>query len=106
MVSEQHREAMRKYEQTEKGKATRYKIMRRYDKTHRLENKARQYIRSAIFRGKIKRPTICENCGGNSQIQGHHADYSKPKEVQWLCRKCHRDADADRELKTSKCPLS
>lgn len=55
-------------------------------------------VRDAIKRGELARPDECSKCGatpkrrsdGKSAIQGHHADYSKPLEVEWLCSKCHR----------------
>src|SRR6266851_7628737 len=33
----------------------------------------------------------CEICGV-TPAQGHHEDYSKPKEVRWLCRQHHGEA--------------
>ena len=32
----------------------------------------------------------CERCGATQFIDGHHDDYSKPNEVRYLCRRCHR----------------
>ena len=41
--------------------------------------------------GAITRPTVCEKCGRQPKrhLDAHHADYSKPFEVGWLCRACH-----------------
>lgn len=55
-------------------------------------------VRDAIKRGRLVRPAKCERCGatpppaqdGRSQIQGHHHDYSKPLDVEWICQACHR----------------
>lgn len=36
-------------------------------------------------------PGQCQLCGEKElKIQGHHFDYSKPLEVTWLCRECHK----------------
>lgn len=55
-------------------------------------------VRVAIERGHLVRPAACEKCrrvpplakDGRSNIHAHHADYSKPLDVEWLCAKCHR----------------
>ncbi len=40
---------------------------------------------------KLKAPKICSKCGRSDLgIDGHHWDYSKPLEVEWLCDKCHK----------------
>lgn len=34
-------------------------------------------------------PQPCQVCGRTDDVEGHHPDYSKPLEVQWLCPKHH-----------------
>ncbi len=56
-------------------------------------------VRQAIKNGDLVRPDRCSKCGhapglskaGSPMIHGHHDDYSKPLDVQWLCPKCHRE---------------
>jgi hypothetical protein len=52
--------------------------------------RAKRALNKAIFMGKIKKPTKCQECGWEpGLIHGHHEDYSKPYDVIWLCRLCH-----------------
>jgi hypothetical protein len=53
----------------------------------RKKHNARAYLREYIKRGKIVRKP-CEVCG-ELKSEPHHADYDKPLEVIWLCRKHH-----------------
>ena len=49
-------------------------------------------VELAVEKGILIRPVHCEKCGtADSKINGHHADYNKPLEVDWLCSKCHFD---------------
>jgi len=52
--------------------------------------KAQNRFGYAIERGKIVRPDVCSACGKVCKPDGHHEDYSKPLEVMWLCRSCHK----------------
>lgn len=52
--------------------------------------KAQYTVKNAIRDGLLQKSPFCEECGlVKSNIQGHHADYSKPLEVNWLCKSCH-----------------
>ena len=50
---------------------------------------AHSIVREALKRGRLVRPSTCAECGREAKLDGHHADYSKPLDVTWLCRKCH-----------------
>lgn len=54
--------------------------------------KARQCVQDAVKSGKLQKPSKCESCNREfpkKKLQGHHADYSKPLDVKWLCTDCH-----------------
>ena len=53
------------------------------------KRRAHNLLWKAILKGQIVKPKICEKCGKEGRIEGHHADYSKPFEVDWLCNPCH-----------------
>jgi DNA-binding NarL/FixJ family response regulator len=54
-----------------------------------LASRAQKAVRQAIKKGRLIRPTICEQCHQQRYIRAHHDDYSKPLEVRWLCTRCH-----------------
>ena len=66
-------------------------MRRRYlaDEHFREKQKARAAVGHAIRDGLLERRG-CESCG-NSQSEAHHADYSQPLQVRWLCRTCHEN---------------
>lgn len=63
------------------------------------KQRARRLTRDALSRGDLKRPEVCDDCGGVGQpysdgrvrIHAHHEDHDKPLDVTWLCRDCHHD---------------
>lgn len=59
--------------------------------------RAQAAVRQAVKTGKIKKPTNCERCGRMVELQGHHDDYAKPLEVEWICRQCHAAEHRDPE---------
>ena len=50
---------------------------------------AHNAVQTAIDNKTIVRQRKCEACGGRRNVVAHHADYNKPLDVNWLCRKCH-----------------
>lgn len=59
--------------------------------------KARVAVNNAVRDGRIVKPVRCQRCGqAPHRIEAHHADYSKPLEVEWLCKPCHWKADEER----------
>lgn len=73
-----------KYRKSDKWKA----VMRDYQQRERLKHKARCLVWVAIQKGELKRGP-CRACGATEDIHAHHEDYTKPLEVDWLCRGCH-----------------
>ncbi len=51
--------------------------------------KARRFIPHAVRDGRLDRGN-CEVCD-KSNAEGHHDDYSEPKDVRWLCKKHHAE---------------
>ena len=48
---------------------------------------ARKMVRAAVVAGRLVRQP-CAVCGA-TKVEGHHPDYTKPLEVEWLCRRHH-----------------
>lgn len=53
------------------------------------KSEARYQLNIAVRRREIFRPERCSKCGVRGRIHAHHADYSKPLFVEWLCTLCH-----------------
>lgn len=48
-------------------------------------------VRIALACGEVTRPVKCDLCEKqNAFIDAHHNDYTKPLEIEWVCRKCHK----------------
>lgn len=61
------------------------------------KNTARQAVANALRDGRLARGP-CGVCGTTVKVQTHHADYSKPLAVEWLCFKCHREERHDQTV--------
>lgn len=81
-VMKQRAEACKRYRYSKKGKANYYSLeaMRK--------RRARWALNNAVRDGRIERePCKC----GNPETEGHHHDYDKPFDVEWMCNKCHNE---------------
>lgn len=58
---------------------------------------AQTRLQRAVKAGKITRQP-CEVCG-SINVDAHHEDYTKPFDVQWLCRKHHVLANQRRKAR-------
>jgi len=76
------------YERERFKRPERRAAIRGYLKTRPVEKRKAAYLTSnAIRDGRlIKQP--CEVCG-ETLVEAHHDDYSKPLDVRWLCRPHH-----------------
>jgi hypothetical protein len=54
-----------------------------------FKRRASVAINNAVSQGRMIKPTACQGCGWTGRLHGHHEDYSKPFEVEWLCSICH-----------------
>lgn len=51
-------------------------------------------VHKAIRAGVLTRPSECSRCNLPRFCEAAHTDYSRPLDVVWLCRSCHRAMDA------------
>lgn len=64
---------------------------------HPERRRAQNALNNAVRDGRITKPDTCQRCGIRSgRIEGHHPDYSRPFDVEWLCKPCHYIADEER----------
>jgi len=75
-----------------KAKAKKQYLKRWDNPQTRIKIQAGNYLRAAIYWGKIIRPDTCEECGCQCKPQAHHQSYLRPDwlKVNWLCRRCHQ----------------
>ena len=88
-----HKDARKAYERQREARSERRVAKARYQATRREVHpdryKANTAVGNALRDGKLVRGP-CAVCGTTVRVQAHHADYSRPLEVTWLCFKCHR----------------
>ena len=85
------------YATTEKGKRAGNKAKRKWNNQNPEKRAANILLGYAIARGQIKKQP-CEKCSSILRIHGHHEDYTKPLDVNWLCPQCHSNLHKDLRL--------
>ena len=47
----------------------------------------------AVKKGTLQKPNACQKCGAKGYVEAAHKDYSRPLDVEWLCKRCHTIED-------------
>lgn len=102
------REYQRRRAKTKEGKAVERRRNQKPDRKKRLAENAKRWsekhpkrrgahlkVNNAVRDGRLIKPEHCESCGKIDTLHGHHEDYSKPLDVEWLCAYCHGDRHPD-----------
>lgn len=64
----------------------------RWNHLNREARRAHALVAEALRTGRLRRGKC--HCG-SLRVEAHHPDYSKPLEVEWVCRKHHRAIHAE-----------
>lgn len=85
------------YNSSPAGKLSRKLCFERYAKRHPERRRAIHIVEMARKSKRLEREP-CVQCGASS-VEAHHADYSKPLSVTWLCRKHHIELHTEQNKK-------
>lgn len=91
------REYSRRWRERHPEWKERRKALPSYQKSGEATLEARRAyweVQKALRTGFLVRPTECTRCHETKFCEAAHLDYSKPLEVIWVCRSCHRAMDA------------
>lgn len=64
----------------------------------KMQNLAGNLLNYALRIKLIKKPESCTVCFKKDTLEGHHIDYSKPLEVAWVCKECHKKFHKKKEI--------
>ena len=87
-ANQKKKEYMKKYRDANKEKIKAY--MKNWREKNWEKVLAHSMVKDHVDRGNIIKPSKCPICNsGEHRIEAHHADYSKPLEIVWMCQICH-----------------
>lgn len=70
-------------------KALKIAAKKRWRARYPKKLKAQKKLQNAVAWGQIIKPDACEMCNKKGRLEGHHADYDYPFDVEWFCHSCH-----------------
>lgn len=85
-----------------KAKNRGYQTKRLKDPIENMKHNVRVALKTALKKGRMRRPVTCSKCGVECKPHGHHEDYGKPFDVMWVCRNCHTNMHSMKEDKSIK----
>ena len=80
-------EYLKKWHEARPGYAT--ELSRKWRAKNPEKYRCHGAVSVGIKDGSIVKPLRCERCGEVKLLDAHHHDYSKPYDIEWLCRGCH-----------------
>lgn len=78
---------MKDYAKTDRGREISNRAKRGYANRYPGRAKANMALGNALRDGRVTRDPC--HCCGAAEVEGHHADYSRPLDVTWLCVEHH-----------------
>lgn len=87
---EKNIESVREYDRSRQH-IDRHKNPREYRRKNPQKYKAHNAVNNAVRDGRLLKSEVCEECGEDRHLYGHHHSYEKVYwlDVKWLCGKCH-----------------
>jgi len=86
-------DAKREYEASRRVSRREYRLQagKKHNEKYPERAKARWMLNNWLRLGHVIRPDTCPHCGRSDVVvEGHHEDHSRPLDVEWACRTCHR----------------
>lgn len=96
--TEKRKLASKQYFQTEAGKQSRAKAVKRWRENNPLKYAAHILLNNALRSGSVVKQSNCALCWEQTKVEAHHEDYTKPLDVLWLCSGCHSKAHKSKEI--------
>ena len=82
--------AREEYQKTVRGRKASGRAKAKWSRNNPERRHAQAILGHRVRIGEIIKPEQCQRCGRIAKLHGHHHDYSKPLDVEWLCPICHR----------------
>jgi len=88
-VSQWHEDNPEAYERILAKRSRKPRASTSWGRRNPEKKRAQWAVFYAVKTGRLIKPDECSRCGRTGRIEGHHFDYSRPLDVEWLCTRCH-----------------